>query len=226
VGLQRLLETVTVVGDHYGWATRARGVRAEVDAALRDQIGPDHGAILEAIEASFPDEGVVVKDSTMPAYFWGNRLLRVHRPRSTLRPVSMAIGPGLPLAIGAALATDAPTLLIQGDGGFMLSLGELATVVENRLPLIICLFNDGGYGILRWMQDQAFGGRHIGVDLRTPDFVQLAGSFGMGAEKVSRAEDFSAALKRALQAGGPMLLEIDARNLRPVEVRPSQPVRS
>jgi acetolactate synthase-1/2/3 large subunit len=223
LGVLRLLDLTTQPRSDPEWASQARSVRALVEASLRDQIGPDHAAIMDAIQSHLPPDGIVVKDSTMPAYFWGNRLLRVLRPRATLRPVSMAIGPGLPLAIGAAIACNARTLLIQGDGGLMLSLGELATVVENRLPLVICLFNDRGYGIIRWMQDQLFAGRRIGVDLTTPDFVALARSFGMAATAVARAEEFSPALEEAMRSDGPTLIDIDAGNLRPVEVRPTQP---
>jgi acetolactate synthase-1/2/3 large subunit len=224
-GLRRLVELVPAGATGEGWPARARAVRSEVEASLRAQIGPDHEAIMDAIDELLPAGSVVVKDSTMPAYFWANRLLRVRRPRSSLRPVSMAIGPGLPLAVGAALASSSPTLLIQGDGGLMLSLGELATVAELGLPLVVCVFNDSGYGIIRWMQDQLFGGRRIGVDLVTPDFAVLAQAFAMRAERVESAAAFTPALRRALDSGGPALVDIDMRGLRPVEVRPSQPLK-
>ena len=102
---------------------------------------------------------------------WANRTLPVYEPRTSLRPVSMAIGPGLPLAIGACLGSGRRTLLVQGDGGLMLSVGELATAVQQDLPLITCVFNDRGYGILRFIQDLTLGGRRSAVDLVTPDFA-------------------------------------------------------
>src|SRR5690606_34504620 len=98
---------------------------------------------------------VVAKDATVAAYVWANRLLPVYEPRTSMRPASMAIGPGVPLAVGAAVGSGRPTVVIQGDGGLMLSLGELASAVQQRLPLVVCVFNDRGYGILRFIQDLA-----------------------------------------------------------------------
>lgn len=226
LGLARLLELVPEGAADPAFAERARAARAEMEAWGRDQIGPDFAAIMDAIRAALPRDANVVKDATMAAYFWGNRLLPVLAPRTSIRPASMAIGPGLALAIGAALGTGRRTVLIQGDGGLMLSVGELASAVEARVPLVVLVFNDGGYGIIRWMQDQMFGGRHVGVDLVTPDFVALAQSVGMPAERVQGADKFAAAFERAAESDGPSLLDIDMASLRPMEVRPSRPYRA
>ena len=82
----------------------------------------------------------------------------------------------LPLAIGASLATGKRTVIVQGDGGFMFNLGELATAVQEGVPVITCVFNDRGYGILRFLQDMMFEGRRAAVNLHTPDFAMLAQS--------------------------------------------------
>jgi len=89
--------------------------------------GPDHTSICTTINRHRPRDGAVVRDATVPAYVWGESLLSVWEPRTSIRSTAAGIGPGLPLAIGAALATRRHAVLLQGDGGFMLSVGELAT---------------------------------------------------------------------------------------------------
>ena len=75
----------------------------------------------------------------------------------------------------------------------MLSVGELATIVEHGLPLTICVFNDRGYGAIRMVSDLAFG-REIASDLVTPDFVALAQSMGIEAVRVHSPTEFAKAL--------------------------------
>jgi acetolactate synthase-1/2/3 large subunit len=179
-------------------------------------MGPDHVAIMDAVAELLPPTGPIVRDATVPAYVWGNRLLPVRRPRTSLHPTWAGIGPGLPLAIGAATATGEPTVLIQGDGGLMLSLGELATAVQHALPVVVCVFNDRGYGVLRGIQDATFTHR-TGVDLTTPDFAALAAAVGMPAVAVGSAAAFRDAFAAAVRRPGPTLLDIDLTALRPLK---------
>ena len=72
---------------------------------------------------------------------------------------------------------------VSGDGGFLFACGELATAAQERIPLTAVVVDDGGYGMLRFDQDRR-GDPHEGVDLVTPDFAALAGSFGVRAEAV------------------------------------------
>ena len=224
LGLQALL---TEAGDgepavDAAYVERARAARGAVEDECRQAIGPDFERIAKAIRSALPRDGIVVKDATIAAYVWANRVLPVYEPRTSIRSTSMAIGPGLPLAIGAALGSGRPTVVIQGDGGFMLSLGELATAVEQRLPLVVCVFNDGGYGILRWMQDRMLEGRRTGVDLVTPDFAALARSLGMNAAAVSSADEFDERFSQAVASGEPWLLDIELGSLHPMEIRPQR----
>jgi acetolactate synthase-1/2/3 large subunit len=193
-------------------AKAAHAARESVRAA----IGPDHESIMDAMRAALPRDSVIVRDSTVPAYMWADRLLPVYEPGTAISPTSAAIGPGLPLAIGAAAGTRSPTLVIHGDGGFMLHVGELATAAQFDLPVKICLFNDGGYGILRGIQRQRYEGRTIGVDLLTPDFVALSRSMNVPAERVRSVAEFETAFNRSLEARGPYLIDIDMDALQPM----------
>ncbi len=205
------------------WADGARALRAQAQAETRDSIGPDLESIMDSIRSTLPREAIVAKDATVSAYLWGNRMLPVLAPRTTLRPVSMAIGPGVPLAIGAAVATGRTTVVIQGDGGLMLSLGELAVAVQKELPLVVCVFNDRGYGILRFLQDMTMGGRRTGVELATPDFAALARAVGMQAANVTSAAEFAASFSAAVESRRPWLLDIDLTALAPMQIRPQRP---
>lgn len=223
LGLEGLLERVSGGAVEPDFPDRARAARAEAEEEARESMGADHERIVKAIRSELPRDANLVKDATIAAYVWANRTLPVLEPRTSMRPTSMAIGPGLGLAIGAAVGSGRKTVLVQGDGGLMLSVGELATAVEQRLPLIVCVFNDKGYGILRFVQDMMFDGRRAGVDLNTPDFAALAHSVGMAAESVHGVEEFEDAFARAAAADEPWLLDIDLASLAPMEIRPQQP---
>jgi acetolactate synthase-1/2/3 large subunit len=120
----------------------------------------------------------------------------VPRPRKLAYPLGWGtLGFGFPASLGAALAGAGPTVCVCGDGGFMYACGELATAVQERVPLTLVLVDDGGYGMLRFDQVQS-GETPFGVDLVTPDFVALANSFGVPAVTV---EGFGSEFERALR---------------------------
>jgi acetolactate synthase-1/2/3 large subunit len=225
LGLQALLDALPADGGRAdpAYVDQAREARATAEAETRDAMGPDHEKMAEIIRAALPRDAVVVKDATIASYVWANRILPVYEPRTSLRPVSMAIGPGLPLAIGACIGSGHRTLLVQGDGGLMLSVGELATAVQQNLPLITCVFNDRGYGILRFIQDITLGGRRSAVDLVTPDFAALAQSVGMAGEGVATVDGFAAAIGRAVERDGPTLIDVDITQMAPMTIRPQRP---
>lgn len=195
---------------------RAIELRDEARANIREQMGPDHEIIMDTMRELLPADANIVRDATVPAYVWGNRLIPIVAPNTSFNPTSAAIGPGLPLAIGAAVGSGSATVVIQGDGGFMLSIGELATAAQYSLPVIVCVFNDGGYGVLRAIQGARFEGRTTGVDLHTPDFAGVATAMGMKGFKVRGVDAFREAFKEALESEGPALLDIDMSSLAPL----------
>lgn len=208
-----------------GFLSRAQGARDAARQEIRRAIGPDYEAIMDSIRELLPRDALVVRDATVPAYLWGNRLLPVLTPRTSINPTSAAIGPALPLAIGASVGSGRPAVVIQGDGGFMLNIGELATAAQYGVPLVICVFNDGGYGVLRTLEGRAFEGRQFGVDLATPDFVMVANGMGVAGEKVASAAAFRHAFARGIGHGGPYLVEVDMSALVPMSGLGAPPVR-
>ena len=182
-----------------------------------DTLGPWEG-ILAAIQELLPEDAVLVRDVTVPATTWGSRLITRRHPRSTLHASAGGIGQGLPMAIGAQVASPAKTVVAMcGDGGLLANIGELAVARQEITPIIVILFDDGGYGVLRNIQNAHFEGRSIGVDLRSPDFVRLAESFGFVSERVKTAEDFRRAFSTAVKARQPWMIVVDSNAIGPMK---------
>ncbi|MER7957866.1 thiamine pyrophosphate-binding protein [Streptomyces sp. NPDC096030] len=207
-----------------GWTGRVTAVRAEVRAALHDGIGPQ-AAICDALRAVLPREAVVARDVTIPSSSWGNRLLEIYDPRDNVFPRGGGIGQGLGMGIGAALARPgAPTVVMAGDGGLAVHLGELLTLAQERPRLTLLVFNDGGYGVLRNMQDR-YAERRSGVDLVTPDFAALAHACGLPYLRIAAEEHAEPVLAEAVAADGPVLVEVDLTALGPMKSPFTPPVR-
>ncbi len=188
-----------------------------VKQALRQRIGSDYEGIMDTIRSLLPRNAVIARDSTVPAYNFANQLLEIYEPNTFIGPNSGAIGPGLPLAIGAAIGTGTKTVVIHGDGGFMLHATELATAAQYKVPLIVCVFNDGGYGVLRGLQTRQFEGRTNEVNLGFVDFKMFAESMGVPGYSVDSLASFKTAFADALDVDGPCLLNIDMRQLKPMK---------
>jgi len=216
LGLAGLLKGVESARSDGAFLARAQELRDATRKQIRSEIGPDYESIMDSMRELLPRDGIVVRDATVPAYLWGNRLMPILSPRTSLNPTSAAIGPALPLAIGAAIGSGKKTAVIQGDGGFMLNIGELATAVQYNVPVVTCVFNDGGYGVLRSIEGRTFEGRQFGVELATPDFAMVAQGMGMRAEHVDSAASFREAFGRGLAHDGPYLLDIDMTKLTPM----------
>ena len=146
---------------------------------------------------------------TVPGY-WLAGYYAPDRPRSLQYPMGWGtLGYGLPASVGAASATTRPVLVVCGDGGIMFALGELATLVQERLPVTVLVVDDAGYGMLRFDQRHAPGGG--GADLVVPDFARLAESFGMPASTVDGVStELADALDDALGSGRPRLVHCRA----------------
>ena len=217
LSLEGMLERIDQGGVDPQFVDRCRKIKAADEEAIKGEIGADHTQIVSIIRRLLPDECPVVRDSTVPNYTWGNRLLPIVRSRTSIRPAAVAIGPGLPLAMGAALGTGSHALLVQGDGGLQLSIGELSACAEHQIPVIVLVFNDSGYNILRMIQESVLGRKH-GTELSKVDFVGVANGMGVEAERVEGVDQFESALARALERQGPTLLDIDMSLLAPIEL--------
>lgn len=190
------------------WDTQVREAVAQAEQGLREQCGV-YARLNDAIEQALPSDGILVRDITVSGSLWGSRLLRARGPLMNIHSLAGAIGMGLPMAIGVAIANPRRKVVgLVGDGGLSLNLGELATLAQEKANVTLLIMNDGGYGVMRGIQDKYFGGRQYYNQLHTPDFTLLAQAIGLQAWRVEQAEDFQAVMTEALASVGPSVVEI------------------
>jgi acetolactate synthase-1/2/3 large subunit len=206
-GLARRLAGRIVVDP--GFAEVFAETKARAVAEYRETLGP-YADFAEQMRAALPRDGVWVRDITISNSTWGNRIMPVFGPRCSVHPVGAAIGPGLPLGIGAAIAAPGRrTVAMVGDGGFAVNQTELWTAAQERPDLCVVVMNDRGYGVIRHIQDAVADGRRFAHDLIGPDHKKLAELAGIRAYRVAAAEDFGPTIARALAEPGPSLVEVD-----------------
>jgi acetolactate synthase-1/2/3 large subunit len=192
-----------------GWRDRAAAARQAAVERTKQDAGA-YATLIDALAARMPAHAPWVRDITLSNSIWGNRLPELTDPRQGVHALGGGIGQGLSHAIGAALARPGvKTLALCGDGGFMLNPGELGTAVEAGCDLTLLLMNDGGYGVIRNIQDAAYGGRHGFTDLMNPDFGALVRSFGAHHAKAVDSGSLSAAVESALGRRGVDVIEVD-----------------
>ncbi len=186
---------------------------------VREQDGylanlPESAAILGAVRSAMPADGVLVNDMTLVSYDapW---YFPVDRPRTFMFPNYFGtLGFSLPAAIGAQVACpDRTVVSISGDGGFLFTSEELATAVRERLPVIALVVDDGMYGAIDRYHRTTFNGRTLDMHLANPDFVQLAGAYGIYGVAVSDPDTLARELRAASDRDEPSLIayELSAR---------------
>jgi acetolactate synthase-1/2/3 large subunit len=155
------------------------------------------------------DDDAMVSNGAGNYTVWLHRFYRYRRPRTELAPISGSMGYGVPAAIAAKLRfPDRQVVAFAGDGCFLMYPQELATAVQHQANLIILVSNNGSYGTIRMHQERRYPGRVVATDLRNPDFVALAKSFGAHAELVETTDAFPEAFMRASKARLPAVLEL------------------
>jgi acetolactate synthase-1/2/3 large subunit len=205
-GLARILQALGPGTARTAWDHPWRqGLRSAANSRHTAQIA----GLIETLRAALPDDTIVVNDQTGINY-WMEWHFPVLLPRTFLYPVGSAtLGYGVPAAIGAKIARpDRPVICVVGDGGFMYSVNELATAVKYQLPIVFLVMNDDRYGAIKWLQQTLFEGRWGEVDLANPDFPALARAFGARGERVAGVDSLGPAIKTALAADGPTVLEL------------------
>ncbi|MDE2385684.1 MAG: 5-guanidino-2-oxopentanoate decarboxylase [Alphaproteobacteria bacterium] len=172
--------------------------------ALRQMLSK----VLTVIREALPRETVVASDMTQIAYA-ANEVFAMFEPRTWIHPVGFGtLGFALPAAIGAKIGVrEKPVVALAGDYGFQYTINELGTAVEHKLPLPILLWNNDALGQIRDNMVDA-GIQPNAVTLLNPDFQMLARAYGAKAEKPADLKALAAAIKAALKADGPTLIEM------------------
>jgi len=194
-----------------GGGFKGSGEIAEARKAERDKLTPlerKHVKVLEAVRRAMPRNGMVFTDMTQISYT-GYCFYPCHDPKTWFFPVGYGtLGFALPAAIGGRLAApDRPTAVLVGDGGFLFTLQELATAVEQKLPLAILLWNNDSLAQIRDGM-KARGIPEIGVNQRNPDYVALAKSFGCRTAIPGSVKEIETSIAAAFAADRPTLIEL------------------
>ncbi len=122
------------------------------------------------------------------------------------------MGFGVPAAMGVAFTKpDRPVVSISGDGGFQMTIQELGTIAQYKLPVKMILLNNQYLGMVRQWQELFFEGRYASTGLTNPDFSKIAEGFGVPAKKITKREELDQALDELLSREGPFLLEIEVQ---------------
>ncbi|MFM8303517.1 MAG: thiamine pyrophosphate-binding protein [Actinomycetota bacterium] len=194
-----------LVGPRPSRAAEVADARAAIAERLH-AIGPA-AAMVEALRAAIPDDAIVVPDTATMAYMC-HMHFPVYEPRTYLPTSFMGtLGAGYPTALGAKVGRpDRTVVTVVGDGGFLFTATEMATAVQYDIPTVTIVFDDGAFGNSNRDQRERFGGREIGTELRSPDWVQLAGAFGVDAVALTGPDQLGPAVRDACAAGTSVLV--------------------
>ena len=174
---------------------------------------------LRVIRKVLPRDGYFVDDLCQVVYasYFG---WQAYEPRTYVTcGYQGTLGYGYPTALGVKVANpDKAVISVLGDGGFMFAVQELATAVQENIAVIALVFNNSSYGNVRRDQKRLFDDRTNATDLRNPDFLLLAQSFGADGYRVSNPAELEASLAMAIDTDRPAIIEIEVD--REAEVSP------
>lgn len=164
--------------------------------------------VIHDIRKALAPEDILISDVGAHK-LWIARLYQALAPNTVIISNGYAaMGIALPGALAAKLIhPERRVLAVSGDGGFLMNCQELETAVRFDLPVVVLIFRDGGYGVIRWKQMSRYG-RESGVAFGNPDFVKLAESFGCRGLRVEAADELIPALEEALRGRGPCVVDV------------------
>lgn len=195
---------------HTPVSTRLREtVMGRFEAAADDPASPlQPPRVLWELRRVLDEEDVLISDVGLHK-LWVGRMFPAHEPGTVMITNGLA---GMGFAVPAAVATrllrpDRTVIAVCGDGGLMMNVQELETATRLGTPFVTVVWEDRQFGSIVWKQEQAFG-RHMGTDFDNPDFVALAGSFGMPAWRVTDADALADRLEHAVGLDEPSLISL------------------
>ncbi|OVZ66426.1 thiamine pyrophosphate-binding protein [Pigmentiphaga sp. NML030171] len=190
------------------WTRAARSDYLRFLAPTREGGTVDMAQVVATLDQELAPDAIVTNGAGNYTT-WLHRHYRYKHFRGQLAPLNGAMGYGLPAAIAAKIHEPRRQVVcLAGDGCFLMNVQELETAVRYNAAIVVVVVANGSYGTIRAHQERRFPGRVYATDIGNPDFVALARSFGLSAERVTRHEDFAPALRRALDAGVPSLIEL------------------
>jgi acetolactate synthase I/II/III large subunit len=192
-----------------GYPQEFEALKRNAQKVFIDTLGA-YGTFSDQLRRIMPRDAIWARDVTQNNTTWGNRVFPLSAPNLNVYPVGAGIGQGLCLGIGAAaVAGDRKTVVMTGDGGFFLNVGELWTAMQEKLDLTVIIMNDRGYGVIKRIQDATAQGRRFYADLESPDLEKLAALSDIPYFRCSQADTFGDTVARAIEIKGLTMVEVD-----------------
>ncbi len=190
-------------------ARAAAIARAKAEVAAEIQSLQPQMSFLEAIREALPEDGIFCDEMTQVGYVSAFGM-PFHAPRTAIGTgFSGNLGAGFPTALGVKVAyPDRAVVAVTGDGGFLFGGSDLATAVRFGINLVTVLFNNESYGNVLRDQRRLYDGRHSGAEVTNPDFQTYARAFGVRSWRVTDAAALRSAIREALAANAPCLIEV------------------
>lgn len=210
--IKKLLETHQLA-DKKAWLDQINKWKEKYPLTYKQEAdGPLRAAfVVDQINEVTKNRKVIITTGVGQNQMWAAQFYKATRPRSFISSGGLGtMGFGMPAAIGAQVGVpDAVVIDIDGDGSLQMVLQDLATAVVEKLPINICILNNGYLGMVRQWQDLFYGKRYSSVDLTryTPDFVKLAEAYGAVGMRATKPEEVRPALEKAIET--PQLVVID-----------------
>jgi acetolactate synthase-1/2/3 large subunit len=215
--LNKILEEATPerkaknAGTRKAWWSQVRAWQKEFPLAPAysdTEIKPQH--LMAEIDRLSGGQAIVCSDVGQHQ-MWAAQLIRFNEPRLWINSGGLgSMGFGLPAALGAQFARpDKLVFAVVGDGGFQMSIPELATIANYGLPVKIVVMNNGYLGMVRQWQELFYNNRLSAVELECfPDAEKLAGAYGFKGRTIDKPHQLAAALEAAVREPGPYLLNV------------------
>jgi acetolactate synthase-1/2/3 large subunit len=181
-----------------------------IDKDIRpDKVGLTMGEAVRITSEKTNNNAVLVTDVGQQQMV-ASRYFKFTQSKSNVTSGGLGtMGYAIPAAMGAQLgAKDRTVCCFVGDGGFQMTLQELGTIVQNKLPVKIVLLNNNFLGMVRQWQQLFFEKRYSFTELQNPDFIMIGKGFGMEGHKVTKREELSDGIQKMLDHDGPYLLEV------------------
>lgn len=194
--------------ENTSWTERIRQLKEEMPLRYKQDGGLKPQFVVEKLNEYKEDSAIVVTDVGQHQ-MWAAQYMRFNEPRSFVSSGGLgAMGFCLPAAIGAQLgAPDRKVILVVGDGGLQMTMQELGTAAEQKLPLKIFILNNNRLGMVRQLQEFYCDKRYIAVDFQfNPDFTELARIYGMEGYTVETPEQLLEILPRVLRSPAPVIV--------------------
>jgi acetolactate synthase-1/2/3 large subunit len=202
----RALLAEVVPRDCEAWRAEIAGFVRPRHEAFRGDLSPE--TILGAIDEAAGGHCTIVSDVGQHQ-MWVAKLYRYRRPNTHITSGGLGtMGFAVPAAMGAALARpDEPVWAISGDGGFQMNMQEIATMVQEGIPVKMAVFNNGYLGMVRQWQQFFHGRRYSATPIWSPDYVRLAEAYGIFGRRVESGGEVERAVRDAIAHPGPALVE-------------------